>query len=128
MPENANDRFERLAREFFDATGFMAPGKDQAAELHGADYNARIDAWRKWNAERAEAMEADAERWRAIEPALDELREQLDRTVRAEDGPAPRLRDALIGQHSDSTFYSEWERNKQALVALLDAIEEAPNA
>lgn len=66
MPESANDRFERLAAEFHAATGLMAPGKDQPAELHGAEYNARVIAWRRWNTERAEAMERDAVRYRFL--------------------------------------------------------------
>lgn len=67
MAENANDRFERLAAEFFTATGLMAPGKDQAGEMSGADYNARVLAWRAWNAERQEKLEADAHRFRLIQ-------------------------------------------------------------
>lgn len=51
--ENANDRFERLAAQFYEETGMMAPGKDD----HSGSYTreARCAAWDKWLAARPDA-------------------------------------------------------------------------
>jgi hypothetical protein len=69
---------------------------------------------------RLSTLERDAARMRAIDEAADALRDRLEVSTRTRN-----LRDALIGQHSDVTFYSEWERNKAMLVTLLDAIDRA---
>lgn len=66
----------------------------------------------------------DAERWRSLEPSLKELVTQVLLNCTAE-GTRPKLRDALIGQHSDPLFYSRWERVKAALRDFLDATNAA---
>lgn len=82
MGENANDRFERLAAEFFAATGMLAPGKDQPGAMGGSreDYDRRVDAWRAWNAERTAQVERDAERlaWLIAEGYVTGLRRYSD--------------------------------------------------
>ena len=41
-----NDRFERDAAEFSEATGMLAPGKDQAAaQMDSPTYDVRAAAW-----------------------------------------------------------------------------------
>ena len=48
MTESASECFERMAEAFRNATGMMAPGKDQPAEMGGPDYETRVKAWRDW--------------------------------------------------------------------------------
>jgi hypothetical protein len=48
MAENANERYERLAAEFYRETGIMAPGKDSPAATGPFDEKARWAAWANW--------------------------------------------------------------------------------
>jgi hypothetical protein len=68
---------------------------------------------------------ADAARWQHLLPALTALRARLDQSVRGDGDPPPALRKALTGQHSDALFWTQWEKDKAALCALLDAIDAA---
>lgn len=43
-----NEQFEQLAEQFYKETGFMAPGKDQPAELNGPSIGVRAAEWEKW--------------------------------------------------------------------------------
>lgn len=47
-----NEEFEKLAAQFYEDTGMMAPGKDVAAAAYRSEeldgYPARTDAWLKW--------------------------------------------------------------------------------
>ena len=49
--ESANDRYERLAVEFYRETGMMAPGKDDPICHH--TYADRWTAWEAWTHRRA---------------------------------------------------------------------------
>jgi hypothetical protein len=47
--ENANDRFERLAEQFYQETGYIAPGKDVPPGLSSHSYETeRRLAWAQW--------------------------------------------------------------------------------
>lgn len=49
QPEDPNERYERLADEFYRATGMLAPGKDQAAAEGGFPaHEARAKRWNEW--------------------------------------------------------------------------------
>ena len=50
--ETANDRFERLAAEFYRETGIMAPGKDCPPELGQPDFGERWAAFMNWQEQR----------------------------------------------------------------------------
>lgn len=43
--ETPNERYERLAEEFYAETGKMAPGKDVPAEYASDDYEERGRLW-----------------------------------------------------------------------------------
>ncbi len=51
--ESDYDRFERLADEFYRATGYMAPGKDDRSNSH--TYQERRDKWDEWISARQKA-------------------------------------------------------------------------
>jgi hypothetical protein len=52
-PEGANERFERIAAEFYEDTGYLRPGKDVPAAVGGESYDReRNAAWKIWNAAR----------------------------------------------------------------------------
>jgi hypothetical protein len=71
----------------------------------------------------AEELEEVAATPSAIE--VDDVRSAIERLrerVEIECGTTT-LRDALIGQRSDYTFYSRWERNKAAHIELLDVLD-----
>lgn len=60
--ESANDRFERLADEFYADTGLVAPGKDDAPECAlSTTYEERVKVWKAWNAGRRRAALAEQE-------------------------------------------------------------------
>ncbi len=47
--KSANDRYEDLAEKFYKKTGMLAPGKDDAPEMHGQNtIEERIKAWDKF--------------------------------------------------------------------------------
>jgi hypothetical protein len=51
-----NDEFEELAEQFYNETGYLAPGKDWPAMLCGdprGDYDVRLAKWKEWNQRRA---------------------------------------------------------------------------
>lgn len=60
MSESANERFERLAAEFYQDTGVMAPGKD-APMGFCEDRERRQDMWNAWNKGRARGEKAMTE-------------------------------------------------------------------
>ena len=71
--ETPNDRFERLAAEFYEDTGKMAPGKDVPAAFGVDDYDLRSRLWNAWLARRKRAASrssvgasADTERLRDL--------------------------------------------------------------
>lgn len=51
------DEFERIAAEFFQATGFLRPGKDYPVG-GSVDEHARLDAWEKWRHSRSAEVRA----------------------------------------------------------------------
>jgi hypothetical protein len=51
--ESDYDRFERLADEFYRATGYMAPGKDDRSNSH--TYEERRNRWDEWISARQKA-------------------------------------------------------------------------
>jgi len=51
MSESANERFERLAAQFYRETGLMAPGKSEPAAGIHTPYEERMEAWLKWRKE-----------------------------------------------------------------------------
>lgn len=54
MAENATERYDRLAAQFYRETGIMAPGKDVAAALGTSmTIEDRYEAWRQWCAKSA---------------------------------------------------------------------------
>lgn len=55
---NDQEEFERIAGEFYRATGFTRPGKDDpvAGSVHP---DTRQDAWDKWRHARSAAVRAD---------------------------------------------------------------------
>lgn len=77
--------------------------------------------------EEARRLREDAERWRLLSPHIATLHATLAASVWPDEPSAHkrRTRDALIGQVSDSLFYSRWERCKSNLRDLLDAIDNA---
>lgn len=79
-----------------------------------------------------ECFVADVLAWQHMVPVapkpltLESLRpyvEAVRASIAHELAPNRPLRDVLVGQRSDVTFFSAWERNKEALIALLDAID-----
>jgi hypothetical protein len=46
--EDSLDHWERVAELFRKETGFLRPGKDQAAAAYGPSDEQRQEAWRKW--------------------------------------------------------------------------------
>jgi hypothetical protein len=53
--EDPCERYDRLADEFYKATGILAPGKDVgAAAASTLTYQERVEAWEKWREERTE--------------------------------------------------------------------------
>jgi hypothetical protein len=53
-----NDEFEDLAEQFYNETGYLAPGKDWPAMRGGdprGDYDTRLEKWTEWKAGRAAA-------------------------------------------------------------------------
>lgn len=57
---SATDYYERVAEEFRRATGFLRPGKDEAAGGFGHSEKDRRAAWDKWVEDRARARVAKA--------------------------------------------------------------------
>ncbi len=57
-PEGPNERFERLAEEFYRETGIFAPGKSQPVEW-GETHpeKERWDAWDKWVKKQRDVVE-----------------------------------------------------------------------
>lgn len=55
-----------------------------------------------------------------VRAAVDALRASVER----ETGPNLPLHDALVGQRSDVTFCSRWDRNKAELSRLLDVLDD----
>lgn len=57
---DANERYEKLARQFYDETGIMAPGKDVAAAAHDSQpsFDERFELWIEWLKEKG-ASDAD---------------------------------------------------------------------
>lgn len=46
---NASDRFEVIAKKFYQDTGMLAPGKDYpAGEQPSHDYQERMDTYKIW--------------------------------------------------------------------------------
>ncbi len=75
--DNPSESFEDLAAAFRAHTGFMAPGKSLAPEMHDdAREEERQDSWRRWLEARREQTIAE---WRALlggeEPRMREARE-----------------------------------------------------
>ena len=58
MDQGATERFERLAAEFYKATGIMAPGKDDCLGRHS--YEHRVASWQQWLADRGRAFDVEA--------------------------------------------------------------------
>lgn len=49
------EEFEDMAREFYEETGYLAPGKDFPAALAGdprGEYDTRLAKWTAWKLER----------------------------------------------------------------------------
>ena len=54
--ENANAQFERIAEEFYRATGYMRPGKDDPLP-HSQEYEIeRNRAWERWRTDRSRTV------------------------------------------------------------------------
>jgi hypothetical protein len=52
-----NDEFEDMAREFYEETGYLAPGKDWPAARGGdprGEYDVRLEKWTQWKAKRSQ--------------------------------------------------------------------------
>jgi hypothetical protein len=72
-PEGANERFERIAAEFYEDTGYLRPGKDVPAAVGGESYDReRNAAWKIWNAARVRGGAAQPP------PDPEVIREALD--------------------------------------------------
>lgn len=65
---SATERYERDAAQFYDDTGFIAPGKDVPAAMGGESYETRAGAFRAWLRLRDRLVDKDA---------LDALREAV---------------------------------------------------
>lgn len=55
---NANLEYEIKARAFHRMTGYMAPGKDEAAASHGDSYEVRVAIWAQWHQQWAPCIDA----------------------------------------------------------------------
>lgn len=75
---SSNEEFERLAEEFYQDTGFFAPGKDVPAALGGSfdERQALHLLWRQWNALRSlRGQVAEQGKWNAeLQRENDEMR------------------------------------------------------
>ena len=69
---DANERFEKLADEFYNETGYMAPGKDVPANDWQVDPSESQAVWNVWTKQHAEITRLqkllgeaadDLERW-----------------------------------------------------------------
>lgn len=82
---DANERYEKLAREFYQATGLMAPGKDSPAAMGGMHTLAeRRAAWEDWiglRQERKDAYEKVA-RWIVLTQIPFDTASERERKVR----------------------------------------------
>ena len=64
-----NDEFEALAEQFYNETGYLAPGKDWPAMLGGdprGDYDVRLAKWTEWKRQQF----ADGPRPHGTNPAI----------------------------------------------------------
>lgn len=74
---SSNEEFERLAEEFYQDTGFFAPGKDPAALGGSFDERQALHLlWRQWNALRSlRGQVAEQGKWNAeLQRENDEMR------------------------------------------------------
>lgn len=128
-PEDANERYERLAEEFYRATGMLAPGKDSPAAFGTDPYERRLEAWTKWRAERDAKPQAPE---RMTDPRVQD--EAFDAWFRSwpdaewEDvTPADGFRAgwdaaASVARARESAQEREIERLRSALRAIADPV------